>query len=205
MAASSSERRAFAHKINRTVAAEVRKQVSRDYGSPLLSKKRAGAHQPVPLTEAVEPVDFEEYLSSHAPGVEPGPLRQLLEFPSDDLQLLPQERECTTLEPAQPEEDSLDPRVRDAVMFSDVHRALAHHSEEAVHALALIQRYRLYSTSHTPHSSERQRERQRGLDKQTFELDETAADRHDDQEEVKRRSVSVEEALGAVGPAVSLT
>lgn len=31
----------------RTVAAEVRKQVSRDYGSPLLTKKRGGAHQPV--------------------------------------------------------------------------------------------------------------------------------------------------------------
>lgn len=30
----------------RTVAAEVRKQVSREYGSPQLSKKR-GAHQPV--------------------------------------------------------------------------------------------------------------------------------------------------------------
>ena len=31
----------------RTVAAEVRKQVSRDYGSPQLSKKRGGAHHPV--------------------------------------------------------------------------------------------------------------------------------------------------------------
>ncbi|XP_061079182.1 dedicator of cytokinesis protein 7-like isoform X1 [Conger conger] len=182
MAASNSERRAFAHKINRTVAAEVRKQVSRDYGSPLLSKKRAGAHQPVPLTEVVEPVDFEEYLSSHAPAVEPGPLRQLLDFPSDDLQLLLQERECTTLEPAQPEEESLDPRVRDA---------LAVYTEPWL----IIQRtHRLFSTSHTPHSSERQRERQRGLDKQTFELDEAAAERHEDQEEVKRRSVTVDEA-----------
>ncbi len=31
----------------RTVAAEVRKQVSRDYGSPQLTKKRGGAHHPV--------------------------------------------------------------------------------------------------------------------------------------------------------------
>lgn len=31
----------------RTVAAEVRKQVSREYGSPQLSKKRGGAHHPV--------------------------------------------------------------------------------------------------------------------------------------------------------------
>lgn len=39
-----------------------------------------------------------------------------------------------------------------------------------------------YSSTYTPHNSERQRERQRGLVKQTFELDEAAAaDRQDDQ------------------------
>lgn len=53
----------------------------------------------------VEPVDFEEFLSSHALGVEPGPLRQLMEFPPDDLELRLQERECMTLEPALPEEE----------------------------------------------------------------------------------------------------
>jgi len=59
----------------------------------------------LPLTEVVEPVDFEEYVSSHAPGVEPGPLRQLVEFPQDDLELLPLDKECTTLEPPLPEEE----------------------------------------------------------------------------------------------------
>jgi hypothetical protein len=59
----------------------------------------------VPLTEVVEPVDYEEYVSSHAPGAEPGPLRQLMEFPPDDLELLLQDRECTTLEPPLPEEE----------------------------------------------------------------------------------------------------
>uniref|UniRef100_A0A6Q2YE61 Dedicator of cytokinesis 6 n=1 Tax=Esox lucius TaxID=8010 RepID=A0A6Q2YE61_ESOLU len=105
-------------------------------------------------TEVVEPVDYEEYVSNHAPGVEPGPLRQLMEFPPDDLELLLQERECTTLEPPLPEED----------------------------------------TTHTPHNSERQRERQRGLVKQTFELDEAAVvERQDDLEEAKRRSVSLDD------------
>lgn len=43
-------------------------------------------------------------------------------------------------------------------------------------------RYQRYSTIYTPHNSERQRERQRGLVKQTFELDEAAAsERQDDQ------------------------
>lgn len=59
----------------------------------------------MPLTEVVEPVDYEEYVSSHAPWAEPGPLRQLMEFPPDDLELLLQDRECTTLEPPLPEEE----------------------------------------------------------------------------------------------------
>lgn len=59
----------------------------------------------LPLTEVVEPVDFEEYVSSHAPGVEPGPLRQLLEFPQDDLELLHLDKECITLEPPVPDEE----------------------------------------------------------------------------------------------------
>lgn len=43
-------------------------------------------------------------------------------------------------------------------------------------------RYQRYSTTYTPHNSERQRERQRGLVKQTFELDvAAAAERQDDQ------------------------
>ncbi|XP_036409300.1 dedicator of cytokinesis protein 7-like [Megalops cyprinoides] len=180
--AAASERRAFAHKINRTVAAEVRKQVSRDYGSPLLSKKRSGVHQPVPLTEVVEPLDFEDYVSSHAPGAEPGPLQLLLEFPPDDLQLILQDRESSTLEPNQPEEGSLDPRVRDA---------LSVYTEPW---LIIQRKYQHLSTSQTPHASERQRDRQRGLARQTFELDEIAADRHDDQEDAKRRSVSLDDA-----------
>uniref|UniRef100_A0A3B5MCH8 Dedicator of cytokinesis C/D N-terminal domain-containing protein n=1 Tax=Xiphophorus couchianus TaxID=32473 RepID=A0A3B5MCH8_9TELE len=158
-----------------------RKQVTRDYGSPQLSKKRGGAHQPLPLTEVVEPVDFEEYVSSHAPGVEAGPLRQLMEFPQDDLELLPLDKECTTLEPPLPEEeeDSLDPRVRDALaVYTDdwlvIHRKFQH-----------------YSTTYTPQNSERQRERQRGLVKQTFELDEAAV--HDRQDDQVRRSVSLDE------------
>uniref|UniRef100_A0A8C9WMB1 Dedicator of cytokinesis 6 n=1 Tax=Scleropages formosus TaxID=113540 RepID=A0A8C9WMB1_SCLFO len=126
--------------------AEVRKQVSREYGSPQLSKKRTSLSLSlslslsvcqVPLTEVVEPVDFEEYVSSHAPTTEPGPLRQLMEFPADDLELLLQERECITLEPALPEEDTLDPRVRDCenekCEYSDLlslHPSPAHWSQD---------------------------------------------------------------------------
>uniref|UniRef100_A0A3Q1J6A6 Dedicator of cytokinesis 6 n=1 Tax=Anabas testudineus TaxID=64144 RepID=A0A3Q1J6A6_ANATE len=152
-------------------------------------KERLFAHwsvevqQRLPLTEVVEPVDFEEYVSSHAPGVEPGPLRQLMEFPQDDLELLQLAKECNTLEPPLPEEDDpLDPRVRDALtVYTD-------------DWLVIQRKYQRYSTTYTPHNSERQRERQRGLIKQTFELDmAAAAERQDDQDDAKRQSVSIDE------------
>lgn len=58
----------------------------------------------VPLTEAVEPVDFEEYLITHPPIVESGPLRDLIEFPPDDIEVIYTPRECRTVAQAVPEE-----------------------------------------------------------------------------------------------------
>lgn len=58
----------------------------------------------VPLTEVVEPLDFEDVLLSRPPDAEPGPLRELVEFPADDLELLLRPRECRTTEPGIPEE-----------------------------------------------------------------------------------------------------
>uniref|UniRef100_A0A673C3E9 Dedicator of cytokinesis 7 n=1 Tax=Sphaeramia orbicularis TaxID=375764 RepID=A0A673C3E9_9TELE len=71
-------------------------------------------HQ-VPLTEAVEPVDFEEYLITHPPIVESGPLRDLIEFPPDDIEVIYTPRECRTVVQAVPEEGDTDPHVRDCV------------------------------------------------------------------------------------------
>uniref|UniRef100_A0A8C5FGN7 Dedicator of cytokinesis protein 7-like n=1 Tax=Gadus morhua TaxID=8049 RepID=A0A8C5FGN7_GADMO len=105
-----------------------------------------------------------------------------MEFPPDDLNLVQQVKECSTLEPPLPEEDPLDPRVRDA---------LAVYTDDW---LVIQRKYQHYSTAYSPHNSESQRERQRGLVKQTFELDEVAAaDRHDDQDDIKRRSASLDD------------
>uniref|UniRef100_A0A8C7ZTD8 Dedicator of cytokinesis 7 n=1 Tax=Oryzias sinensis TaxID=183150 RepID=A0A8C7ZTD8_9TELE len=113
------ERRAFAQKISRTVAAEVRKQIAGQYGgSPQLFKNLnvgTTTSNTVPLTEAVEPVDFEEYLITHPPIVESGPLRDLIEFPHDDIEVIFTPRECRTVVPAVPEEGDTDPHVRDCV------------------------------------------------------------------------------------------
>uniref|UniRef100_A0A8D2LI61 Dedicator of cytokinesis 6 n=1 Tax=Varanus komodoensis TaxID=61221 RepID=A0A8D2LI61_VARKO len=69
----------------------------------------------VPLTEVVEPLDFEEYLCSHLPDAEPGPLRDLVEFPADDLEVIHEPRNCRTLELGVPEDGQVDAHVRDAV------------------------------------------------------------------------------------------
>lgn len=82
----------------------------------------------------VEPVDFEEYVSSHAPGVEPGPLRQLMEFPQDDLELLHLDKECITLEPPLPEEEEW------------VQLLMANTTPHTVTHTSL---YGLYTTTHT--------------------------------------------------------
>uniref|UniRef100_A0A452IWN7 Dedicator of cytokinesis C/D N-terminal domain-containing protein n=1 Tax=Gopherus agassizii TaxID=38772 RepID=A0A452IWN7_9SAUR len=63
-----------------------------------------GLSPQVPLTEVVEPVDFEEYLAAHPPELEPGPLRDLVEFPADDVEVVREPRECRTLEPGVPDE-----------------------------------------------------------------------------------------------------
>uniref|UniRef100_A0A8C7CKS9 Dedicator of cytokinesis 7 n=1 Tax=Oncorhynchus kisutch TaxID=8019 RepID=A0A8C7CKS9_ONCKI len=67
-----------------------------NYSSPLCCQ--------VPLTEAVEPVDFEEYLRTHPPIIESGPLRDLIEFPPDDIEVVCTPRECRTVGQAVPEE-----------------------------------------------------------------------------------------------------
>lgn len=58
----------------------------------------------VPLTEVVDPVDFEEYLMSHPMAVDSGPLRDLYEFPADDIEVVYTPRECRTVVSSVPEE-----------------------------------------------------------------------------------------------------
>ncbi|XP_073443620.1 dedicator of cytokinesis protein 6 isoform X8 [Dendrobates tinctorius] len=178
------ERRAFAQKINRTVASEVRKQVSREYGgSPQPSKKRAGGMQAVPLSDVVEPLDFETYLTNHPPDSECEALRDLYDFPTDDIEILYEPRECRTLEPAAPEEGKLDARVRDALKVY-------------THDWVIAQRRsQKQSTAYTPITAERQRQRQKNLTRQIYELDEAPEEKAsaEEQEEKKRGSVSMDE------------
>ncbi|TNN37113.1 Dedicator of cytokinesis protein 7 [Liparis tanakae] len=154
------ERRAFAQKISRTVAAEVRKQIAGQYGgSPQLFKNLnvgTAASTTVPLTEAVEPVDFEEYLITHPPIVESGPLRDLIEFPPDDIEVIHTPRECRTVAPAVPEEGDTDAHVRDCVRSYTEDWAVVN------------RKYHKLGTGFNPNTLDKQKERQKGLPKQVW-------------------------------------
>uniref|UniRef100_A0A8D2LH06 Dedicator of cytokinesis 6 n=1 Tax=Varanus komodoensis TaxID=61221 RepID=A0A8D2LH06_VARKO len=130
----------------------------------------------VPLTEVVEPLDFEEYLCSHLPDAEPGPLRDLVEFPADDLEVIHEPRNCRTLELGVPEDGQVDAHVRDAVQV---------YTEDWV----IVQRkYQRLSTMYNGITAERQRDRQKGLSSQVFELDEVAEERSSQGDLVSQRN-----------------
>uniref|UniRef100_A0A4W3I977 Dedicator of cytokinesis 7 n=1 Tax=Callorhinchus milii TaxID=7868 RepID=A0A4W3I977_CALMI len=112
------------------------------------------------IKPAVEPVDYEEYLCTHPPAVEPGPLRDLLEFPRDDLEVIYSPRECRTLGQAMPEEAELDPHVRDCVKTYTEDWAIVN------------RKYHKLSTGFNPNTLDKQKERQKGLPRQVFESDE---------------------------------
>ncbi|TSL22078.1 Dedicator of cytokinesis protein 7 [Bagarius yarrelli] len=137
----------------------------------------------VPLTEAVEPVDFEEYLITHPPIVESGPLRDLIEFPPDDIEVIYTPRECRTLGQAVPEEGDNDAHVRDCIRSYTEDWAI------------VSRKYHKLGTGFNPNTLDKQKERQRGLPKQVFESDELPdpSSYQDDQDDLKRRSMSIDD------------
>ncbi|XP_071985075.1 dedicator of cytokinesis protein 7 isoform X11 [Engystomops pustulosus] len=182
------ERRAFAQKISRTVAAEVRKQISGQYGSPQLHKNLSvggggSHHASVPLTEVVDPVDFEEYLTSHPIVADSGPLRDLCEFPTDDVEVVYTPRECRTVVSSVPEESEMDPHVKDCVRSYTEDWAVVN------------RKYHKLGTGFNPNTLDKQKERQKGLPRQIFESDEgpESSTYQDEQDDLKRRSMSIDD------------
>ncbi|KAK2087379.1 Dedicator of cytokinesis protein 6 [Saguinus oedipus] len=166
----------------------------------------------VPLTEVVEPLDFEDVLQSRPPEAEPGPLRDLVEFPADDLELLLQPRECRTTEPGIPEDE-----------WSRQTRLVEH--KEGGHAGTVVwvcrstlgspggpsalpacpapfpARYQYLSTAYSPITAETQRERQKGLPRQVFEQDTSGDERSgpEDLDDSRRGSGSPEDTPRSSG------
>uniref|UniRef100_A0A8D1E8E6 Dedicator of cytokinesis protein 7 n=1 Tax=Sus scrofa TaxID=9823 RepID=A0A8D1E8E6_PIG len=149
-----------------------------------MAERRAFAQKiSVPLTEAVDPVDLEDYLITHPLAVDSGPLRDLIEFPPDDIEVVYSPRDCRTLVSAVPEESEMDPHVRDCIRSYTEDWAI------------VIRKYHKLGTGFNPNTLDKQKERQKGLPKQVFESDEAPDGNNyqDEQDDLKRRSMSIDD------------
>uniref|UniRef100_A0A669DN86 Dedicator of cytokinesis 7 n=1 Tax=Oreochromis niloticus TaxID=8128 RepID=A0A669DN86_ORENI len=120
---------------------------------------------------------------THPPIVESGPLRDLIEFPPDDIEVIYTPRECRTVVQAVPEDGDTDPHVRDCVRSYTEDWAVVN------------RKYHKLGTGFNPNTLDKQKERQKGLPKQVFEADEMpdSSSYQDDQDDLKRRSMSIDD------------
>ncbi|XP_005089591.1 dedicator of cytokinesis protein 7 isoform X1 [Aplysia californica] len=119
-----SGQRAFAQKLSKQGAAEVRRQVSSSVCSSQDLSRSASVQsisihsQPtqVPLNDAPEPTDFEDYVLQNQCMVERDPHKDLLLYPEDDIQVHKMPKTRRTTQPSLPEPGAeADPHVRDCV------------------------------------------------------------------------------------------
>lgn len=59
----------------------------------------------VSLTELIDPIDYEEFLQQHSSKICRDPLRHILDFPPNDVQMRSIERKIRTVEPIIPKEN----------------------------------------------------------------------------------------------------
>ncbi|XP_034266183.1 dedicator of cytokinesis protein 8 isoform X2 [Pantherophis guttatus] len=117
----SSDRRAFALKLNRHSSAEIRRQfVHQPSFGPICQRSNStpgfSSINLPQFYDAVEPVDFEGLLMMQLNNLDSDLLQELGDFPEDDLEVVYAAKEHRTLEPSLPEERTeLDLHVRDCV------------------------------------------------------------------------------------------
>ncbi|XP_076063961.1 dedicator of cytokinesis isoform X2 [Oratosquilla oratoria] len=113
-----SGQRAFAQKLSKHHAADVRRNVSAvTHGKdPPRSASVSTIASQVPLREVVEPLDFEEFLEQHQLEVDRDPARPILSFPHDDLLATCIPRRISTVHPIVPESsEGYDAHVADCI------------------------------------------------------------------------------------------
>ncbi|XP_063962450.1 dedicator of cytokinesis protein 7-like isoform X1 [Lytechinus pictus] len=113
--------RAFAQKLNKSQhAADIRRQVSSHYSSKDVARFAGGLGPGgIPLSEILDPLDYEEYIQQSKGAMELDPLKQLLEYPEDDVRVMAISREMrTTRQPHPgPEAENVSLQVRDCLKW----------------------------------------------------------------------------------------
>ncbi|XP_035698985.1 dedicator of cytokinesis protein 7-like isoform X3 [Branchiostoma floridae] len=183
--AASGQQRAFALKINKNQpAGEVRRQVSSSFRDSRAGDQGTATSPSVALTDVVEPLDFEDFVSQHQNALEKEQLREFLDFPVDDLEIGVVPREIRTLEPCVPQNGyEQDPHVNDCI------RVYTQDWNE------VIRRYQQYGSGFMRDSELSRRSNTTGMVKQVFEVDEdddTTPTPQDDEDQAKRNSTDME-------------
>ncbi|XP_066997234.1 dedicator of cytokinesis protein 7 [Anabrus simplex] len=114
-----SVQRAFAQKLSKQHAADVRRQIASSYSGdqPKSSSNVSGFSSLISLCDTVDPLDYEDFIQQHQLLIDRDPLHDLLDFPANDIEVLVVPRKIRTQTPVVPEEalDELPPRVQDCV------------------------------------------------------------------------------------------
>ncbi|XP_048582972.1 dedicator of cytokinesis protein 7-like [Nematostella vectensis] len=176
---SSSATRAFAQKLNKNKpAAEVRRNVVSSVFVSQASKRSSTidesflhlASGTVPLSEVVNPLDFEEFVLQNQPLNDNEPDAHMFDFPDDDIEVTTTPRHCRTVQPTIPKDISLDsdPHLKDCV-----------HTYQADWSI-VNRRYQFRSAEEDKPDSRRRINRSRSfintLPKQIYESDEKVKD-----------------------------
>ncbi|KAG8222989.1 hypothetical protein J437_LFUL002712 [Ladona fulva] len=102
-----SAQRAFAQKLSKHHAADVRRQISSSSYSRSLTKSDSnvsGFSSSVSLCDIVDPLDYEDFIQQHQLLVDRDPLRHVLDFPVNDVEVGVLPRKIRTLTPITPSE-----------------------------------------------------------------------------------------------------
>ncbi|XP_042203401.1 dedicator of cytokinesis protein 7-like isoform X8 [Homarus americanus] len=113
-----SGQRAFAQKLSKQHAADVRRTVSSvtTGKDPPRSASVSTLSTHDTLQENVDPIDYEDFLDQHQLEADRDPVRKILYFPPDDIVVTLIPRQIRTLQPVIPEEgDGYDAHVADCV------------------------------------------------------------------------------------------
>ncbi|KAL5022031.1 hypothetical protein ScPMuIL_001186 [Solemya velum] len=178
MANTGTGQRAFARKINKQRAADVRQQVTSAVYNPHDLSKCASRLSLVPLCDVVDPPDFEDFVIQNQCTVERDPFRDLILYPEDDVEVHSVPRKCRTVTPVVPEAGAeCDPHVFDCVRrytcdYMTVRRKYQHYGSTLSSKDRLMERENLYQ--------------------QEYEIDveETLSEQEKDQL-IKRQSVNI--------------
>uniref|UniRef100_A0A1B6EVF4 Dedicator of cytokinesis protein 7 n=1 Tax=Cuerna arida TaxID=1464854 RepID=A0A1B6EVF4_9HEMI len=111
-----SVQRAFAQKLSSQHAAEVRRQIASPLGRDLNKTENRIMNTSSP-SDVVDPLDYEEFMQQHQLVIDRDPLRNILDFPPNDIEvcIVPRKSRTKTLPIPKEPLGELSPHVRDCV------------------------------------------------------------------------------------------